>query len=790
MERVRQEVSRHSQLLLAVVLLLLFARLSGGARHNSFTSDEPSHIASGYAYWARHTFWTVPLRGHPLLINAWSALPVYLGNPHIPLESLRGWEEDNTRYVQSFTPYLTANLPRAEVAARTPVMLLSVLLAAIVARWAVDLWGTSGGLLAALVMLCDPTLLAHGMLATNDLGVTALGTASLFVVWRCRSRRGAVVLRPYGPYGVAGLLLGLTMLAKGSGVLWLGAAWLMLAQQAGGARLWVRRAATLSGIALLVVWAGYDFEWGRVPGLPFPLPAPTHWEAIFLQSAGAAQRHTYLLGHVAVGKRWDYFPIAFLVKNPLPFLAMIAGGTMSLRSRLRDLPWLWGLPLLYLLTAMAVGVNIGYRHLYPIHPFLYLICGALAAVPPSRWQRGAMLGGVAWLAAESLWAAPNYLGYFNQLTGGARGGWRVLADSNTDWGQGYKQLRDFQQQRGVRFRYAGPRMYVDPKDYGVTYDPLPPSPDYPAPLWPLYLYPAPGDYVISAVVLSGQQLIDPDTYAWFRYRPPDAILAQSLFYYHVPALAGESWLAQCEVPAVPLDAAHARAGFGGRSLRQLTFDCTQTWVYPHTDGQRGWYGLHAALFRPSDWRERLGHPPTPQDPFIARHLRPYPLSFRQWDYRELPAFAIFRADERRDAACCVLAATIAPAETIPDLLGPPQSYESLRLDGPLTLIGLRTYPQRDSLEVETWWRVDAAPITRPFSIMAHLVRGNGQPLAVADGLGVAPQALRQGDVVVQRHRFPAATADAWLRLGAYWLDNQRRWPIARSPNCDAIFIKP
>ena len=118
-------------------LLILFALFAFGARQLSFTFDEPSHITSGYAFLARGATWTIPLRGHPLLVDAWLALPVYLGNPDIPLETLDGWGENYLRYIESFASFLNSEeeaLERSQVAARTPAMLLAVLLAAVVYR--------------------------------------------------------------------------------------------------------------------------------------------------------------------------------------------------------------------------------------------------------------------------------------------------------------------------------------------------------------------------------------------------------------------------------------------------------------------------------------------------------------------------------------------------------------------------------------------------------------------------------------------------------------------------------
>ncbi len=71
----------------------------------------------------------------------------------------------------------------------------------------------------------------------------------------------------------------------------------------------------------------------------------------------------------------------------------------------------------------------------------------------SGWRRhlaaGAVAGCVLWTAAASLIVWPNALCYVNDLWGGTTEGYKLLSDSNYDWGQGIGELRDWQQRNGI-----------------------------------------------------------------------------------------------------------------------------------------------------------------------------------------------------------------------------------------------------------------------------------------------------------------------------------------------------
>ena len=171
-----------------LLMLGLFARLLWGALQLSTTADEPSHITSGYVALAcgRVGLWTVPLRGHPLGVDSWLALPLWIAQPDMPLDSTTGWQTDYAAFLDGFWASL-ATQEQTVFAARVQAMFLTLLLAAVVWRWGRDVrpqpdsysapaGGPWAGLLALGVLAFDPTLIAHGRLATNDVGVTALGT--------------------------------------------------------------------------------------------------------------------------------------------------------------------------------------------------------------------------------------------------------------------------------------------------------------------------------------------------------------------------------------------------------------------------------------------------------------------------------------------------------------------------------------------------------------------------------------------------------------------------------------
>jgi hypothetical protein len=197
--------------------------------------------------------------------------------------------------------------------------------------------------------------------------------------------------------------------------------------------------------------------------------------ATFEQSSA---RVSFLLGHRGIHGFPYYFVISYLVKTPLPEIALIAGGCVlavvrAYRGALAYAAVL-ATALYYYACALAAHLNIGHRHLLPMYPFLIVLAGCAAGAMIARVQlRGWAFALYAWLAWGTLHIAPSYLAYFNELAGGARGGMAFLVDSNLDWGQDLPGLKRWMDARGVRriyLSYFGSGM---PEYYGIDYRALP-----------------------------------------------------------------------------------------------------------------------------------------------------------------------------------------------------------------------------------------------------------------------------------------------------------------------------
>lgn len=545
------------------------------------TFDEGFALLRGYAAW--RTGHLLPI-GHPPLAHWLTALGVSL-EPGLPdPRTLAGWEQD--QYDQASRDLLwQRGLPadRLTFLGRYPILLLGVVLGALTARWARELFGWPGAGVALALHAFSPNLLANAALATTDVPLAFTFTLTLYA-WQRYVRgprwRSALAL---------GAALGLALASKFSslalfpilGVL----AGADLAQHRSLARLRPLLAApAAAGCAL---WAVYGFDLA-----PYPLAAYWRELGVFLNFAQTPQT-AYLFGRLSPTGFPGYYLVVLAVKTPLTVL-LLAGLALA---RGRALLLLLAPIGLFLAATFFASLNLGYRYLLPILPALHLVAAGAAVWAPiavRRWLTPALL---AFNLISTLSVAPAFIPYFNELVGAANG-YLVLSDSNVDWGQDLPALARYLAGRPVYLAYFG---LADPGYYGIDWRPLP---AWPPPLTTDFVPadPAPGLYAISASNLVGVQLLEVDAFSYFKARPPLAVINHSIFVFEVPDRAPAATLVEC-APA-GLDEAAIAAFLNGRAVRRVSADCAASYLQPPgpalvlaADGAQLWRDLGEPVYQ-------------------------------------------------------------------------------------------------------------------------------------------------------------------------------------------------
>jgi len=260
-----------------------------------------------------------------------------------------------------------------------------------------------------------------------------------------------------------------------------------------------------------------------------PLPLLDFYEGV--QAVRTYQElgfDSYLLGEYRKTGWWYFFPVVLAVKTPIGFLLLSAGGLAAVflikgaaGSWQRHLTVIF--PIVILLVCMASRIDSGIRHILPIYPPLAVLAGYGAAQLVKggrRWMPAAGLLLVAWVAADSVAAHPDYLAYFNPIASAHPE--NVVAQTDLDWGQDLFRLARRLKSLGVArvtMRYYG----TAPLEVAglPAYQELSPT------------VPASGYVAISARYLALQHAKD-GSYDWLkRYQPLERV-GRSIFLYSIP----------------------------------------------------------------------------------------------------------------------------------------------------------------------------------------------------------------------------------------------------------------
>jgi hypothetical protein len=481
--------------------------LTYSAARNSATFDEPAHLAAGVAYWQHHDFSIYDLS--PPLVRLWAAIPALWEGAHSPPAAIADAYPPLERHWRYADVFVAANLDRFShllFVSRLAIVLISCVSGWITFRWAGRLYGPRSATAACAMYCLNPSVLANGSLVTTDCGTAAAMLASCWLWWRfCRSPS-------WSRWLLACMALLAAHLCKFTAVL----LWPMMLAMALPFIPWrtPRLRWLLPGAWLLLAVAvvvllnavygfhgsgrsigSFDFNSSFMRRIQHAIPAavPSPLPARLLEGLDSQKSDTeagyqgFLFGYIYRGARWYYFPAALLCKLPIAMLLLAAAAAASKLAIRGSAPPARGAgerSLFLGLVVFAIGVmalgdlNIGTRYFLPAFPLAIILISRIWSVdrPASAKTRSLMpylrdaLLGV--LAFETLWVCPRFLTFVNFAVGGPSNGWRLLSDSDYDWGQGLIDLRDWMNDQkidSVALAYFG---FVDPRAYGIHYTPL------------------------------------------------------------------------------------------------------------------------------------------------------------------------------------------------------------------------------------------------------------------------------------------------------------------------------
>lgn len=539
-------------------------------RRESQTWDEANHIFAGYRTWTDGDFGLNP--EHPPLVKLLATIPLLRAQLKNPVLEERYFKEDAFLRGKEFLYQNDADKILART--RTAAAVLTLLTALVVFLATREMFGRGAAFVALILLTFDPNLLAHGALITNDVGFACFMLLSVYTFYRFVKSPAALRLV------VAGASVGLALAVKHTGVLIVPILFLLALSEilrnvfASDREKITRHALkTLGSLVLImligwvVLWSFYRFRYDARPhGLQLNPPLAEYVKGLEPHEAWpistmarlrilpesylyglvdiklTANYYTsYVLGKVYAHSVWFYFPVTFLIKSTVGVLALsllsLAVVVSGRLSRGREILFLLVPPGVYLVVALTAGMNIGVRHVLIVYVFVYVLIGGAAWALIRRSRRRAYIVGALLLLhlGSSLMAFPNYIAYGNELWGGPSQTYRYLSDSNADWGQQLKSVKQYLDQRGVKdcwFVYFAEGV-AEPSYYGIPCKPLPTINT----LWLNLPIEVPesidGPVLISAANLSGFEFgpgsLDP--YDQFKRLSPTAVIDRGVFVF-------------------------------------------------------------------------------------------------------------------------------------------------------------------------------------------------------------------------------------------------------------------
>ena len=427
-------MKRADWLLLAALALTSSAWCFTASRQLGATFDEPFYFESGLDYWRRGHFGQLLSAGVMPLAPHLQTLPIFVA-------------EQTTGRTLSVENDLGEMLRLA----RPVTLAFWVLLLASVMHLGRMAGGVWGGRLAAAIVAVEPNFLAHASLATTDIALAACFTAfvaqflrgrtqgrlrrivlpSMWFALALAAKASALALLPFA-VGIAALRDDRRhlrrLLLDVAAILVIGVTFAVAYCGTGGGT-WLHgtleRMPATHALRPLVAWLG---------SLPvFPNAFYAWWFQLAHNTTGQA---VFVAGVASERALWFYVPVLLLIKPTVPLLL---GSVIALAVTPAKRKAIVTAAIAVVAAMVIFRVQTGIRFFLPLLALAVAWVAAQLVTVTRPLKMGLMVLPL-WIAAESLAAWPDALRYVNQIWGGTTEGYRVVSDSNYDWGQGLPEL--------------------------------------------------------------------------------------------------------------------------------------------------------------------------------------------------------------------------------------------------------------------------------------------------------------------------------------------------------------
>lgn len=613
---------------IVILLLSVCVVLSGRAIiDKSATFDESMLVITGYSYWKTGDFRMDP--NNPPLAKLIVSVPLLFTNfatdkwSHYVTNS--SWQEkDSYRFAQETlypnTPDESGNYKDDIniILARIPNLILAVLLGFVLWYCSRKWWGDIAGVATLGFYVFCPNILAYSSLATTDLPLTVFFFLSALTIFNLLQD----ATNKWPPYVGRGFSL------TNSNLKWFGLCVISLFFALGtkSSAMIILPVSFLYSCILLYKKKSLSelkkplmfliFVWVIVLIVIFVFPP---MRKSFVQSLDMrwfqlwqGQHPTFLAGQYSLTGWWYYFLVALFVKTPLPVLVLFISSIiyfceiMIVSTSPQPSPvkgegqddkiiqkfWFCIIPILCFFIVGAVSKKqIGLRYILPIYPFIYLLIGHIST---KLWTNLFPMGEkikvsgnitkilvsvlLLWQVAGTISVSPHYLAYFNELAGGSNNGYKLLVDSNLDWGQDLKGLAKYLREQNnpeLVLSYFGT---VPPDYYGIKAQDLGSQPTLRASCINS-IKPVRELLAVSATNLQGVYYRDHKTFDWLKKYKPITKIGYSIFVYDI---TNDAW---AHVQMGRLYLQHQNKVLALRECRRVID------LFPDKDKSLGYYNL-------------------------------------------------------------------------------------------------------------------------------------------------------------------------------------------------------